>query len=151
MNTLRQWNPIREMQDLQSRVLSALQSSASLKNDESRESLTVAEWTPVVDITEDADEYVIKAELPEVKREDVKVTVENGQLTFSGERRIEKEETGRKYHRVERAYGSFLRSFQLPENADPEKVSADFKDGVLNIHLGKQEAVKPRQIEVKVD
>jgi HSP20 family protein len=139
------------MQDLQSRVLHALQGKAATAGNGQQESITVAEWAPVVDITEDSNEYLIKAELPEIKREDVKVTVENGMLTLSGERKLEKEETGRKYHRVERAYGSFLRRFHLPEDTDPGKVAADFKEGVLQIHLPKQEAVKPREIEVKID
>lgn len=151
MNTLTHWNPFREMQDLQNRVLHALQSKAAAAGNGPQESITVAEWAPAVDITEDSAEYLIKAELPEVKREDVKVTVENGMLTLSGERRLEKEESGRKYHRVERAYGSFLRSFHLPENTDPAKVGAEFKDGVLLVHLPKQEEAKPRQIEVKID
>ena len=97
MNTLTHWNPFREMQDLQNRVLHALQAKAAAAGNGQQESITVAEWAPAVDITEDAAEYLIKAELPEIKREDVKVTVENGMLTLSGERRLEKEESGRKY------------------------------------------------------
>ena len=112
--------------------------------------MAVAEWAPLVDISEDDKEYVIKAELPEVKREDVKVTAEEGTLTISGERRFEKEEKGRKYHRVERSYGSFVRNFSLPDDASPAKVTAVFKDGVLTVHLAKTEKAKPQQIEVKV-
>ena len=106
MNTMTHWNPFREMQDLQNRVLHALQAKSAAPANGQQESITVAEWAPAVDITEDASEYLIKAELPEVGRDDVKVTVENGMLTLKGERRLEKEETGRKFHRVERAYGS---------------------------------------------
>ncbi|MBH0187604.1 MAG: Hsp20/alpha crystallin family protein, partial [Nitrospira sp.] len=95
-------------------------------------------------------EYLIKAELPEVKKEDVKVSVEDGVLTLSGERRQEKEEKGKKYHRVERSYGSFVRSFSLPESVDEGGVKAEYKDGVLNLHLPKTEKVKPKSIEVKV-
>ncbi len=80
----------------------------------------------------------------------MKVNVENGQLTISGERKFEKEEKGRKYHRIERSYGSFLRSFTLPEGVSGEKVAADFKDGVLQVHLPKDEKAKPKAIEVKV-
>jgi HSP20 family protein len=103
-----------------------------------------------VDISEDDKEWLVKADLPEVKKEDVKVTVENGVLTITGERRFEKEDTGKKYHRVERSYGNFFRSFSLPEGADGGKVAADFKDGVLKVHLPKSESVKPKAVEVKV-
>ncbi|MGB9601732.1 MAG: Hsp20/alpha crystallin family protein, partial [Limisphaerales bacterium] len=90
-------------------------------------------------------------ELPEVKKDDVKVTVENGVLTISGERKFEKEEKGVRYHRIERSYGYFARSFSLPEDADAEKVSAEFKDGVLKVHVAKSEKARPKQIEVKVE
>ena len=113
-------------------------------------STSVAEWSPLVDITEDEKEYLIKAELPEVKREDVKLTVQDNVLAISGERRYEKEEKNKKYHRVERAYGNFLRSFTLPEDADGSKVSAEYKDGVLKVHLPKSEKATPKSIEVKV-
>ena len=112
--------------------------------------MTVTEWSPLVDISENDQEYLIKAELPEVRKEDVKVTAEKGTLTIMGERKFEKEETGRKYHRVERAYGSFGRSFALPDDANPAKVSAAFKDGVLVVHLVKDEKIKPQQVEVKI-
>jgi HSP20 family protein len=104
----------------------------------------------MVDIVETDDEYLIKAELPEVRREDVKVSVENGVLTIRGERKLEKEANGKKLHRVERYYGSFLRTFVVPDNVDETKVRAEFKDGVLNVHLPKSEKAKPRAIEVKV-
>jgi HSP20 family protein len=94
-------------------------------------------------------DFLIKTELPEIKKEDVKVAVENGLLTIVGERKFEKEEN-KKYHRVERAYGRFVRSFVLPDGADAEKVNAEFKDGVLKVHLPKSEKTKPKQIEVKV-
>ncbi len=104
-----------------------------------------------MDITEDDDEYVIKAELPEVNKEDVRVTLENGMLTLSGERRFEKEEKNKKYHRIERSYGSFTRRIGLPDDADAAKVGAEFKDGLLRIRLPKSEAKKPKQIEVAVN
>ena len=104
----------------------------------------------IVDITEDPKEYVIKAELPEIPKEEVKIHVQNDVLTISGERKYEKEEQDKKHHRIERAYGSFLRSFTIPEDADPEQVSADFKDGLLRVHLPKNSRSKPKSIEVKV-
>lgn len=110
----------------------------------------MADWIPTVDISETDGEYLIKAELPEVKKEDVKVTVEDGVLTLYGERRQDKEEKGTRFHRVERSFGSFVRSFTLPESIEEGGVRADYKDGVLNLHLPKSEKVKPKAIEVKV-
>jgi HSP20 family protein len=149
MTALTRWNPFREMEELQNRLLSVFNLTAPRRGD-GQESITVAEWAPLVDIIEDDKEYLIKAELPEMRKEDVKVTVENGVLTISGERKLEKEEKGKRYHRIERAYGSFVRSFTLPDDADADKVSAEFKDGVLKVHVAKSEAAKPKQIEVKV-
>jgi len=115
-----------------------------------RDDITLADWEPLADITEDDKEYVIKAELPDVKKEDVKVTVENGVLTIAGERRFEKEEKKKKYHRVERAYGSFVRSFALPDLAESDRVKAEFKDGMLTVHVPKSEKARTKQVEVKV-
>jgi len=115
-----------------------------------KEALTVAQWSPLVDITEDEKEYLIKAELPDMKKEDVRLTVENEVLAISDERNFEKEEKGKKYHRIERAYGSFVRSFSLPEDADGGKVTAEFKDGMLHVHLPKSQKAKPKAIEIKV-
>jgi HSP20 family protein len=117
---------------------------------QSKEVMTVADWTPTVDITETEGEYAIKAELPEVKKEDVKVTVEDGVLTIQGERKQEKEEKGKKYHRIERSYGRFVRSFTLPDTVDEGKVRAEYADGVLHLHLPKSEKAKPKQIDVKI-
>jgi HSP20 family protein len=150
MNTLIRWDPIKEMEDVQSRFAKLFGlTPARIANGE-KEGLTVAEWAPSVDITEDDKEYLVKADLPEVKKEDVKVTVENGVLTITGERKFEKEEKGKKYHRIERSYGNFLRSFTLPDGADGSKVNAEFKDGVLKVHLPKSEKAKPKAVEVKV-
>ena len=115
-----------------------------------KELLTVADWTPVVDIQETDMEYLVKAELPEVRREDVKLTLENGMMTLQGERKQEKEEKGKKFHRIERSYGTFLRTFTFPPDADESKVAADFKDGVLRVRLPKVEKPRPKAIEVKV-
>ena len=115
-----------------------------------KESLTVTDWAPAVDIQETETEFLVKVELPEVKREDVKVTVENGVLAIQGERKQEKEEKGKKFHRIERSYGTFLRTFIVPPNAEENKVAADFKDGILRVHLPKAEKPRPKAIEVKV-
>jgi HSP20 family protein len=112
--------------------------------------MTVAQWSPLVDITEDEKEYVIKAELPELKKEDVKISVQHDVVSISGERKSEKEEKGKKYHRVERQYGRFVRSFTLPEDSDGSKIAAEYKDGVLKVRLPKSEKAKPKSIEVQV-
>lgn len=149
MNGLTRWDPFQEIQELQKR-LNGLFGSTPVRRGDERETITVAQWAPLVDIAEDDKEYVVKAELPEVKKDDVKVTVENGVLTVSGERKFEKEEKGKRYHRVERAYGSFVRSFSLPDDADDAQVKAEFKDGILQVHVAKQEKARPKTIEVKV-
>src|SRR5215212_7557547 len=147
--TLVRWDPFRELEDMSDR-LNRVFARPALRSTNGKENLTVADWMPTVDISESEGEYLIKAELPEVKKEDVKVTVENGVLTLQGERRQEKEEKGKKFHRVERSYGSFIRSFTLPESVDESMVKAEYKDGVLNLHLPKSERVKPKAIDVKV-
>jgi HSP20 family protein len=150
MNTLTRWNQLRQLEALQHGLGSLLSRSPTQWPEGQEEQIAVPEWAPLVDISEDDKEYLIKAELPEVKKEDVKVTAEEGTLTITGERKFEKEEKGKKYHRVERAYGSFGRSFSLPDDASPGKVTAEFRDGVLTVHLAKTQKAKPQHIEVKV-
>src|SRR6266704_3379225 len=150
MTVLTRWDPLKEMEELQNRLSGLFGRAPVRRKNGEQESITVAEWAPLVDIIEDDKEYLIKAELPEVRKEDVKVSVEDGVLTISGERKHEAEENGAKYHRVERAYGLFSRSFTVPESADASNVSAEFKNGVLNVHLAKDEKAKPKSIEVKV-
>ncbi len=149
MNAITRWDPFKEMEDLQTRFSKLLGLTPARTGNGGEELMTVTEWAPSVDITEDDKEYLVKADLPEVKKEDVKVTVENGVLAITGERKFEKEEKDKKYHRIERSYGNFLRSFTLPDGADGSKVSAEFKDGVLKVHLPKSEKVKPKSVEVK--
>lgn len=148
--TLTRWNPLKDAEDIQTRLIKALGFTPVINPTGGEEYMTTAEWAPAVDITEDEKEWQVKTDLPEVKKEDVKVTVENGVLTITGERKFEKEEKTKKYHRVERSYGNFLRSFTLPDDADGSKVSAEFKDGVLKVCLPKNEKAKPKTIEVKV-
>ncbi len=149
MNHLTRWDPFKELEELRNRFSTAF-TRAAAQPASGKESMTVAEWSPLVDITEDDKEYLIKAELPEVKKDDVKVTVEQGVLTITGERKFEKDEKSTKYHRIERSYGSFVRSFSVPDDSDPSKVVAEFKDGILKVHLTKSEQARPRQVEVKV-
>lgn len=140
------WDPFRELGELENYFARP----APGGNGGAREAMTVAQWAPAVDISEDEKEYLVKAELPELKKEEVKVTVENGELTISGERKFEKEVKNKKFHRVERSYGSFMRSFILPEAVNSEKVAAEFKDGMLTVHLPKDEKAAPKCIDVKV-
>lgn len=150
MNALRTWDPFKELNEMENRLATMFGRAPVRKNGEKDEAMTVAEWAPLVDITEDEKEYLIKAQLPEVKKDDMKVSVQDGILTIAGERRSEKEEKNKKFHRVEWAYGSFSRSFTLPEDADADKVAGDFKDGVLKVHVPKSEKAKPKKIDVKV-
>lgn len=147
---LTRWNPLKELDEMEKRLAVMLGRSPLRKEGEREEAMTVAEWAPLVDISEDEKEYLIKAELPEIKKEDIKVTVHDDVMTISGERKYEKEEKGKKYHRVERAYGSFTRSFTLPEDADGSKISAECKDGILRVRLPKTEKAKAKAVEIKV-
>jgi HSP20 family protein len=150
MSSITRWDPFREIDDLQNRLSTMFGRAPIKKEGDKREALTVAEWAPLVDIVEDDKNYVIKAELPGIKKEEIKVGVQDDVLTISGQRHYEKEEKDKKIHRIERSYGSFMRSFTIPEDSDGEKVSAESKDGILIVHLPKTERVKPKQIEVKV-
>jgi HSP20 family protein len=114
------------------------------------ENWSLTTWAPVCDIYETDNEIVVKAELPEVKKEDVHVSIENNLLTIRGERKLSEETKRENYHRLERRYGAFTRSFTLPSFADTSKINAEFKDGMLRVTLPKREEAKPKQIEVKV-
>ena len=107
-------------------------------------------WAPAVDIYETENELVLKADLPDVDLKDIDVRVENQTLTISGERKFDQEHAGQGYHRIERSYGSFVRSFAVPNTFDTETIAADFKNGVLSVTLPKKEAAKPRQVKVEV-
>lgn len=143
---LDQFRDLEEMSERFGRLFGRVPAQRS----EGKEAITMADWTPVVDISEDPQEYVIRVELPGVRKEDVKVTVQDGVLTVQGERKQEHEEKGKRFHRIERIYGTFVRSFTVPDDADEAKVAAEFRDGMLNIHLPKTEKAKPKSIDVKV-
>ena len=145
--TLTGFDPFREMFDLQ-RGINRLFEDAFGKT--SQEEVGLSSWTPAADIYENEEAFLLKLELPEVKREDVKVNLNDNVLTISGERRLENEEKHDNYHRIERSYGQFYRSFTLPPNVNPEGINAEFRDGVLRLTLPKREEAKPKQIEVKV-
>jgi HSP20 family protein len=140
--------PFREIDELFNRVMGA----PSLRWPRTPEGNggRVFEWAPSADISETEREFLIRAELPAVKREDVRVMVENGLITIKGERKQEKTDKNEKQHRVERFYGSFERSFSLPDNVDVSAIQAESKDGVLTVHIPKTKADPPRAIEVAV-
>ena len=142
MNTLSIWNPIHEMDALFHNRL------ASVLGGEGQASVA---WSPVVDIEETEHDYVIRAELPGMDKDKVKVTVEDGVLTLSGERDLERTVEGKTYHRIERSHGTFSRSFTLPEESDAENVAAQFTNGVLAVRVAKREEALPKLIEVRVE
>jgi len=142
-------NPLRELEAVSERLNRVFGRDGFLPGN-GKDDITTFDWAPSVDISETESEFQVKAELPDVKKEDVKVSIENGVLRIEGERKQEKEEKSKKWHRVERSYGSFLRTFTLPDNIDDAKVQAEFKDGVLNVRLPKSATAKPKSVQVKV-
>lgn len=143
------WNPFKELAEFERGLENFFGRTATMAGN-GGEAISEGLWAPLTDITEDDKEFLVKVELPEMKKEDVKVTVENGVLRICGERKAEKEEKTKKYHRIERSYGSFERAFTLPAGADGAKVNADYKDGMLTVHLPKTPEAKPKAVEVKV-
>lgn len=107
-------------------------------------------WTPAVDIFETENDLVLKADLPDVDQKDIDVRVENQTLTIAGQRKFEKQESGKGFHRIERSYGNFVRSFAVPNSFNTEEIAAEYKNGVLTVKLPKKEAAKPRQVKVEV-
>lgn len=140
------WDPWREMEGLLERYNRA----EGLPQISGLEGVFKGEWSPRVDIAETDNDFIIKAEIPEVDKKDVKVCVEDGILTISGERKQEKEEKGKTFHRVERQYGSFSRSFTLPGTVLAENVKASFKEGMLTVNLKKMPETKPKAIDVHI-
>ena|SRR5689334_9817251 len=147
MNLMR-YDPYREMQAFQDRINRAFGNPGHREDEQS-----LGAWVPPVDISEDKDKILITAELPGFKENDISIQTENGMLSISGERKFEQNTPGtntgdRNYHRVERSYGQFVRSFSLPNNVDRERIQATFRDGLLEVELPKREDAKPRQIPV---
>jgi len=140
------WDPWREIEDMFDRYTRA----GGVPRGGGQELARTGDWTPRVDIAETEQAFVIKAEVPEVNKDDVKITVDNGVLSICGERKQEQEEKGKTFHRVERFYGQFTRSFTLPENVDEDHITATFKDGMLSLEIPKTAKAQPKAIEVKV-
>ncbi len=146
MSTMQRWNPTPDFSRLQDDVNRLFDASLGLNR--STESYG---WTPAVDVFEDAEGVTFKFELPEVEAKDLDVRLEDGTLTVRGERKLEREDRREGYHRIERAYGSFARSFTLPGTLEAEKASAEQKNGVLRIFVPKRAEAKPKSISVKVN
>jgi len=148
--TLIRWEPFRELDDVFTRYSPLFGRLAAARAGAAEEGTTAA-WAPVANISETETDYLIKAELPEVSKEDVKVTVDENVITISGERRKEAEQKDEKFHRIESFYGHFSRSFRLPEDADIGAIQAESRNGVLRVRVPKTPAPKPRTVEVQVN
>jgi len=152
--SLIRWNPARELATWPSDLFGIQREINRMFDgflrDNREEESTFMTWAPAIDIAEHDNEYVVKVELPGVNKEDVKITLESNVMIISGEKKQEKEAKKENYHRVERSYGSFQRSFTLPTTVKSDKIDASYKDGILSILLPKAEEAKPKQIEVKV-
>ena len=135
------WSPMREIQNRMEQLFNHWPE---------RETMMTAEWSPAVDVAEDDKEFILKAELPEVNRSDIKVTVQNSTLSISGERKSQKEEKGRRFRRIERSFGRFERSFTLPEAIKADKIRSEFKDGILTVHVPKSHEGKTAVTEIPV-
>ena len=146
MSTMQRWNPARDFARLQDEVNRLFDGSLGLTR--STESYG---WTPAVDVFEDTEGVTFKFDLPEVEGKDVDVRLEDGTLTVRGERKLEREDRREGYHRIERAYGTFARSFSLPATLDGEKVTAEYKNGVLRIFVPRRAEAKPKSVSVKVN
>jgi len=144
MTVLTRWEPFRELSTLQDRINRAFRESRTGEDD----SLTTSSFSPAVDVYEDEHQVTLKIEVPGIDEKDIDVQVENNTLTVHGERKIESEEKEENYRRVERHYGSFTRTFTLPQTVDTEKVAATYDKGVLKIALPKKAEAKPKQIKV---
>ena len=138
------WDPYREFRGLADRFNRYFTPSTSRRDEE----MSLGSWLPPVDIAEEKDRILLTAELPGFKADDIEIQMEGGVLTLRGERKFEEEKDGKSYHRVERSYGQFVRSFTLPNNVDRDRIRADFRDGLLEIELPKREEAKPRQIPI---
>ncbi|HTL67327.1 MAG TPA: Hsp20/alpha crystallin family protein [Lacunisphaera sp.] len=145
---LTQWNTFRKLEDVHHRLAGLFERTPFRRDRE--ESMAESAWAPLVDIEENEKGYEVRAELPALKRDDIKVSVEGGVLVIAGERKQEEGKKGKRYHRVERSYGSFVRSFSLPDDADAAQISAAYRDGILAVSIPKSEQARPRAIEVNV-
>lgn len=148
MTLLTRWEPVRELAGLQERMNRLFNDSFSSVT--SQESLAAGSFVPAVDVYEDEQGIRLKMEVPGIDEKDIDIRLENNLLTVRGERKLEKETKEENYHRIERSYGSFTRSFSLPNTVNPEEVKAGYAKGVLTIQLGKRAEARPKQIKVDI-
>jgi HSP20 family protein len=146
---LQRWDPFRDLVSLQERMNRLFEDSLS-RSKTTDEEMAMGAWTPAVDIYETPETVVLRADLPGIEQKDIDVSIENSTLTLRGERRFTKEAKEEDYHRIERSYGTFSRSFQLPGTIDQTRIQAKHKEGVLEIVLPKREDTRPKQIKVDV-
>lgn len=151
--TLVKWNPARELLNVErefNKLFNTFNQRFGFDDSQMNEELENAVWSPLTDISENKDQYILKMDLPGVSKENLKLSFHDGELIISGERKQEKEDKDSKYHRIERTYGKYFRSFTLPQTIQADKINAEFKDGQLTITVPKSEEAKPKELEIKV-
>ncbi len=146
---LMRFDPFRELEEMSSR-LNRVFGQPAMPRAESEDVAFFTDWAPAIDVQETDTEFLVKADLPEVKKEDIKIGIERGVLTVEGERKQEKEEQNKKFHRIERSYGKFVRRLSLPTGVDDQHVTAEFREGVLNVHVPKAASAKTGAIGVPI-
>jgi HSP20 family protein len=151
--TLVKWNPSRELLNVErefNKLFNTFNRRFGFDDSTMNEELENAVWSPLTDISESKDQYILKMDLPGVSKENLKLSFHDGELIISGERKQEKEDKDSKYHRIERTYGKYFRSFTLPQTIQADKINAEFKDGQLTVTVPKSEEAKPKELEIKV-
>jgi len=140
-------DPLREMEELSNKLNQWFRPTLGKPFDDGT---TFGDWMPAMDVEETDKEYLVKVDLPDMKKEDLKIGIVDGVLSLEGERKQEKEEKGRTFHRIERSYGKFLRRLELPTDVEEQKVKAEFKDGVVSVHLPKSPTARPKSFNVQI-
>jgi HSP20 family protein len=149
--TLVRFDPFRDLRTVHDRIDRLFNDAVARRSGEGEEEPLRASWLPAVDVHENEQQITLRAELPGMTEDDIQLTIDKGRLTVQGEKRLEKEDTDGDYRRIESSYGSFYRSFPLPDTVDQDNINANFKNGVLYVTLPKTEAAKPKRIELKIN
>lgn len=151
--TLVKWNPSKELLNVErefNKLFNTFNRRFGFDDRATNEELENAVWSPLTDIAENKDQYILKMDLPGVSKENLKLSYSDGELIINGERKQEKEDKDSKYHRIERTYGKYFRSFSLPQTIQADKINAEFNDGQLTVTVPKSEEAKPKELEIKV-